>query len=55
MITLYPAIDLQGGQAVRLRQGDFAQTTGFSDDPVDQAKRVADEGAQSQHVVDRDG
>ncbi|MGE3232827.1 MAG: 1-(5-phosphoribosyl)-5-[(5-phosphoribosylamino)methylideneamino]imidazole-4-carboxamide isomerase [Thermoleophilia bacterium] len=55
MITLYPAIDLLGGQAVRLRQGDFAQTTVFSDDPVDQAKRFADEGAQSLHVVDLDG
>ena len=55
MITLYPAIDLQGGQAVRLRQGDFAQTTVFSDDPVDQARRFADEGAQSLHVVDLDG
>ena len=55
MITLYPAIDLQDGQAVRLRQGDFAQTTVFSDDPVDQAKRFADEGAQSLHVVDLDG
>ena len=55
MITLYPAIDLQGGQAVRLRQGDFAQTTVFSDDPVDQAKRFADEGAESLHVVDLDG
>ena len=55
MITLYPAIDLQGGKAVRLRQGDFAQTTVFSDDPVDQARRFADEGAQSLHVVDLDG
>ena len=55
MITLYPAIDLQGGQAVRLRQGDFAQTTVFSDDPVDQARRFADEGAESLHVVDLDG
>ncbi len=55
MITLYPAIDLQDGQAVRLRQGDFAQTTVFSDDPVDQAKRFADEGAESLHVVDLDG
>ena len=55
MITLYPAIDLQGGQAVRLRQGDFAQTTVFSDDPVDQARRFADEGASSLHVVDLDG
>ena len=55
MITLYPAIDLQGGQAVRLRQGDFAQTTVFSDDPVDQARRFSDEGATSLHVVDLDG
>jgi len=55
VITLYPAIDLQDGQAVRLRQGDFAQTTVFSDDPVDQARRFADEGAQSLHVVDLDG
>jgi phosphoribosylformimino-5-aminoimidazole carboxamide ribotide isomerase len=55
VINLYPAIDLQGGQAVRLRQGDFAQTTVFSDDPVDQARRFADEGAESLHVVDLDG
>lgn len=55
MIALYPAIDLQGGKAVRLRQGDFAQTTVFSDDPVDQARRFADEGARSLHVVDLDG
>jgi phosphoribosylformimino-5-aminoimidazole carboxamide ribotide isomerase len=53
--TLYPAIDLQDGSAVRLRQGDFAQSTVFSDDPVDQARRFADEGATSLHVVDLDG
>jgi len=53
--TLYPAIDIQGGQAVRLRQGDFAQSTVFSDDPVDQARRFDDEGATSLHVVDLDG
>jgi len=55
VITLYPAIDLQGGQAVRLRQGDFAQATVFSDDPVDQARRFDEEGATSLHVVDLDG
>ena len=38
MITLYPAIDLQGGQAVRLVQGDFAASTTFNEDPVDQAR-----------------
>lgn len=55
MITLYPAIDLQGGKAVRLRQGDFSQTTVFSDDPVAQARSFAAEGARSLHVVDLDG
>ncbi len=55
MITLYPAIDLRDGQAVRLRQGDFDQTTVFSDDPVDQARRFAADGATSLHVVDLDG
>lgn len=55
MITLYPAIDLRDGQAVRLRQGDFDQTTVFSDDPVDQARRFAAAGATSLHVVDLDG
>nr|WP_217924113.1 1-(5-phosphoribosyl)-5-[(5-phosphoribosylamino)methylideneamino]imidazole-4-carboxamide isomerase [Miltoncostaea oceani] len=55
MITLYPAIDLQDGRAVRLRQGDFAQTTVFSEDPVDQARRFAADGATSLHVVDLDG
>lgn len=55
MITLYPAIDLQEGRAVRLRQGDFDQATVFSDDPVDQARRFAVDGAASLHVVDLDG
>ena len=55
MITLYPAIDLQGGQAVRLRQGDFDQSTVFSDSPVDQARTFAESGATSLHVVDLDG
>jgi phosphoribosylformimino-5-aminoimidazole carboxamide ribotide isomerase len=55
VITLYPAIDLQGGQAVRLRQGDFAQSTVFSDDPVAQARAFAEQGADSLHVVDLDG
>lgn len=55
MITLYPAIDLRGGQAVRLRQGDFAQTTVFSEDPVDQARSFSSQGATSLHVVDLDG
>lgn len=55
MITLYPAIDLQGGRAVRLVQGDFAASTTFNDDPVAQAQAFADAGATALHVVDLDG
>jgi phosphoribosylformimino-5-aminoimidazole carboxamide ribotide isomerase len=53
--TLYPAIDLTDGRAVRLVQGDFARETVFSDDPVAQAMRFAEEGATALHVVDLDG
>jgi phosphoribosylformimino-5-aminoimidazole carboxamide ribotide isomerase len=55
VITLYPAIDLSEGRAVRLRQGDFAQSTVFSEDPVAQARAFAEDGATSLHVVDLDG
>ena len=54
-ITLYPAIDLRGGRAVRLRQGDFDQATVFNEDPVAQARAFAEGGAGSLHVVDLDG
>lgn len=54
-ITLFPAIDLRGGRAVRLRQGDFDQTTVFNDDPVAQAREFAEGGAGCLHVVDLDG
>jgi phosphoribosylformimino-5-aminoimidazole carboxamide ribotide isomerase len=52
---LSPAIDLNNGQCVRLRQGKMDDVTVFSADPVAVAKRWADEGAQRLHVVDLDG
>jgi phosphoribosylformimino-5-aminoimidazole carboxamide ribotide isomerase len=55
MITLFPAIDLQGGRAVRLVQGDFAASTIFNDDPVAQALQFSENGATALHVVDLDG
>jgi phosphoribosylformimino-5-aminoimidazole carboxamide ribotide isomerase len=55
VITLYPAIDLQDGRAVRLRQGDFERSTVFNEDPVAQARAFAEQGAGSLHVVDLDG
>lgn len=53
-MDLYPAIDLRGGQCVRLYQGDFAQETVYGDDPVAQARQFADAGAPWIHVVDLD-
>lgn len=52
---LLPAIDLVGGRVVRLRQGDFAQETAYSDDPASVARAFAAAGATWLHVVDLDG
>jgi phosphoribosylformimino-5-aminoimidazole carboxamide ribotide isomerase len=54
-MRLLPAIDIQGGRCVRLRRGDFADETVFSDDPVAMAKSWVAEGARYLHVVDLDG
>lgn len=54
-MRLFPAIDIQGGRCVRLRRGDFASETVFSDDPVDVARTWVDLGARHLHVVDLDG
>ena len=54
-MILYPAIDIRGGQAVRLLQGDYERETTYDADPVDAAKRWTDEGAEFLHVVDLDG
>jgi phosphoribosylformimino-5-aminoimidazole carboxamide ribotide isomerase len=50
--VLFPAIDLRGGQCVRLSKGDFAQETIYGDDPVDQALRFQAAGAPWLHIVD---
>ncbi len=55
MLTLYPAIDIRGGRAVRLLRGDYARETGYDADPVDAARRWVDGGASIVHVVDLDG
>jgi phosphoribosylformimino-5-aminoimidazole carboxamide ribotide isomerase len=54
-MQILPAIDLRGGQCVRLRQGDYAQETVFGDDPLAMAKKWADAGAGRLHLVDLDG
>ena len=54
-MILYPAIDILGGQAVRLLQGDYERETAYDADPVDAAGRWAADGAEFLHVVDLDG
>lgn len=53
-MILYPAIDLKDGKCVRLYKGDYAQTTIYSEDPVDQAKQFEAMGFQFLHLVDLD-
>jgi len=55
MLQLLPAIDLLDGRCVRLRQGNYDDSTVFSDDPVEMALRWRDEGAERLHLVDLDG
>lgn len=55
MMTLYPAIDIRGGKAVRLVEGDFDRETAFDADPVDAARRWEAAGASWIHIVDLDG
>ncbi|NNF84871.1 MAG: 1-(5-phosphoribosyl)-5-[(5-phosphoribosylamino)methylideneamino]imidazole-4-carboxamide isomerase [Deltaproteobacteria bacterium] len=50
-----PAIDIQGGKAVRLRQGREEDSTVFDDSPVEVARRFAAGGTTRIHVVDLDG
>ncbi|MEM7340040.1 MAG: 1-(5-phosphoribosyl)-5-[(5-phosphoribosylamino)methylideneamino]imidazole-4-carboxamide isomerase [Actinomycetota bacterium] len=52
--TVFPAIDLRGGQAVRLYQGDYDRETIYNNDPVAQANAFVAEGAAVLHVVDLD-
>jgi len=54
-MLILPAIDLRGGQCVRLRQGDYAQETVFGNDPAAMAQRWVNEGATYLHLVDLDG
>jgi phosphoribosylformimino-5-aminoimidazole carboxamide ribotide isomerase len=54
-MILYPAIDIQGGRAVRLRQGRFEDETVYRDDPLEAARDWVAAGARQLHVVDLDG
>ena len=55
MIEIIPSIDVLNGQVVRLRQGDFAEETRYSRNPLDVAKKFEKKGARRLHLVDLDG
>ena len=54
-MNLYPAIDILGGNAVRLVKGDFEAKQVYDQDPLSAARAFAEAGAQYLHVVDLDG
>jgi len=54
-LTLYPAIDLKDGACVRLRRGEMADATVYSDNPGAQARAWQAAGSRWLHVVDLNG
>lgn len=54
-IVIIPAIDIIGGQCVRLTQGDYSTQKTYDQSPLDIAKELTDKGIQSLHMVDLDG
>ena len=54
-MIIFPAIDLKGGEVVRLAEGDMDRATVYGDNPAAQALLFAEAGAQHLHVVDLDG
>lgn len=55
MIELIPAIDIIGGECVRLTKGDYDRKTVYGSSPVEMAKRFEKVGFKRLHVVDLDG
>ena len=53
-MIIYPAIDIRGGKAVRLVEGDYDRETVFDADPLDAAHRWQAAGAEWIHIVDLD-
>ena len=54
-MIVYPAMDLMGGQAVRLKQGRFEDKTAYDTDPAVALEAFSGAGAEWAHIVDLDG
>ena len=51
-MKIYPAIDIIGGECVRLVKGDYSQKTTYSQNPVEVAKKWEEAGGEFLHIVD---
>ncbi|MCI6991666.1 MAG: 1-(5-phosphoribosyl)-5-[(5-phosphoribosylamino)methylideneamino]imidazole-4-carboxamide isomerase [Clostridiales bacterium] len=54
-MLIFPAIDLYGGQAVRLYQGDYNQMTIYDPEPLHTVEKFEAAGASHLHLVDLEG
>src|SRR3989338_4565440 len=54
-MLVIPAIDILGGECVRLKRGNFADKKVYSSDPVAVAKEFERQGARMLHVIDLNG
>lgn len=54
-MLIFPAIDLYGGQAVRLYQGDYNQMTIYDPEPLHTVEKFEAAGATHLHLVDLEG
>src|SRR3989338_1500131 len=54
-MLIIPAVDIRAGSCVRLVRGDPNQSTIYSSDPIQMARRWVEEGAKRLHIIDLDG
>ena len=54
-MKIFPAIDLFGGQAVRLYKGDYDQMTVYDPEPLNTVRKFEAAGASCLHLVDLEG
>ena len=54
-MKIFPAVDLFGGQAVRLYKGDYDRMTVYDPHPLNTVRKFEEAGASCLHVVDLEG
>ena len=54
-MIIFPAIDIKGGECVRLLKGDLKKVTKYKKTPLDQVKEFLHLGFKNIHIIDLDG